>query len=105
VKIKTNADSKGKAKSFSEQHDAKEKANQKKLGEIFEMMTKTELNFIFFFDNVDKLLEPEDRKFISFCEGILSACENAKVLITAREMKQKSNIENPLVLSGFKEDK
>ena len=61
MKIKTNTDSEGKAKSFSEQHDAKEKANQKKLGEIFEMMTKTELNFIFFFDNVDKLLEPEDR--------------------------------------------
>lgn len=66
----------------------------------------TELNFIFFFDNVDKLLDAKDRKFITFCEKIYNTCPNAKVLITAREIaKQKSNFEKPMELLGFESDK
>ena len=72
---------------------------------LLEFLSKTEMDFVFFFDNVDKLIQKSPQKhethLMNFIERLLDKCPNAKVIITCRGFDNPSRQDYSLKLTGL----
>ena len=86
------------------------RAELPKLTRLITVLKNCGENFVFFFDNIDKLLSDakpdEPRPFMRFVEQLLEECQNTKVIITCRDVtRQASNEEFSIHVEGFTENR
>jgi xylose isomerase len=73
--------------------------NKQKLDTLLEFLRKTDENFVFCFDNVDRL---PDGELLAWVENLLDSCLNIKVMMTCvKASKQPSKYEFSVLVEGL----
>ena len=75
--------------------------NKQKMETLLEFLRKTDDNFVFCFDNVDRL---PDGELLDWVENLLDSCLNIKVMMTCcKASKQPSKYEFSVMVEGLVE--